>query len=380
MFWRKNKFKRRHVAPVQKNREYSNPFFPKPKQSYWSGERKYYLVSLFLIVLGSFYVVFLSGYLQIKNIQIEGNKYLSAEEIQHSISSVQNSKKLFFLPQNNYLFFDINEAQAKIVEDTQHRVVLESLEISKKFPSTVSINLKERIPSLVWVTQDKYYYIDLQGVITTETTPGNFDPDFPVINDKNDKPVQPQKQVVSEEMINFIFSIKENLPQKISLEAEEFNIPQIQCQERQSVRREVSLSQEYQEEVNQYTIDQDRKEIQEALANGEITIEESLELLKELETTNNNVNTNYNTNTNSGQVQEKIIYEDEYVPVDCDLVKLITEIHVQTSEGWEAYFEQSINLDQQLNNLFLVLKDKIGDNRAGLSYIDLRFPDRIYYK
>lgn len=50
-----------------------------------------------------------------------------------------------------------------------------------------------------------------------------------------------------------------------------------------------------------------------------------------------------------------------------------------TSEGWNIYFEKKENLEEQVNNLFLVLREKIKD-RKDLSYIDLRFGKKIFYK
>lgn len=55
------------------------------------------------------------------------------------------------------------------------------------------------------------------------------------------------------------------------------------------------------------------------------------------------------------------------------------EIHLTTSEGWQLYFDRTENPDRQLDNLILVLDEKIQD-RGVLEYIDLRFGDRIYYK
>ena len=59
---------------------------------------------------------------------------------------------------------------------------------------------------------------------------------------------------------------------------------------------------------------------------------------------------------------------------------LRNELRAVTDAGWEIYLLAEDNLDQQVEKLFLFLKNKkveIGDN---LEYVDLRFGDRIYYK
>lgn len=53
---------------------------------------------------------------------------------------------------------------------------------------------------------------------------------------------------------------------------------------------------------------------------------------------------------------------------------------VVTSENWKIYFDFNEDIIQQLDKLFLVLDQKIKDQRKNLQYIDLRFEDRIYYK
>ncbi|MFC1686320.1 cell division protein FtsQ/DivIB [Patescibacteria group bacterium] len=55
------------------------------------------------------------------------------------------------------------------------------------------------------------------------------------------------------------------------------------------------------------------------------------------------------------------------------------EIRVQTSEGWQAYFDTTRSAKVQLNRLSLALK-QITKPRKQLEYIDLRLNDRLFYK
>ncbi|MFN3301708.1 MAG: cell division protein FtsQ/DivIB [Patescibacteria group bacterium] len=50
-----------------------------------------------------------------------------------------------------------------------------------------------------------------------------------------------------------------------------------------------------------------------------------------------------------------------------------------TSEGWQIYFTPEEDINSQINNLFLILREKISD-RSQLDYIDLRFGNRLFYK
>lgn len=56
------------------------------------------------------------------------------------------------------------------------------------------------------------------------------------------------------------------------------------------------------------------------------------------------------------------------------------DIRVNTNEGWYILFDKSRDLKNQLQALELVLKEKIGEERKNLEYIDLRIENRAYYK
>ncbi|OGL72524.1 hypothetical protein A3C96_01325 [Candidatus Uhrbacteria bacterium RIFCSPHIGHO2_02_FULL_60_10] len=47
---------------------------------------------------------------------------------------------------------------------------------------------------------------------------------------------------------------------------------------------------------------------------------------------------------------------------------------------WQVYLTTAIPFDVQGNRLGLVLKEKVGDKRANLLYVDLRYNERIFFK
>ncbi len=56
------------------------------------------------------------------------------------------------------------------------------------------------------------------------------------------------------------------------------------------------------------------------------------------------------------------------------------ELKVNTHEGWYILFDTSRDFKNQLDNLKLVLEEKIKDGRKNLQYVDLRIESRVYYK
>lgn len=70
--------------------------------------------------------------------------------------------------------------------------------------------------------------------------------------------------------------------------------------------------------------------------------------------------------------------DDLGVPLEEILIISETKLNAKTLEGWEIYFNLEGDLDWQLEELAVVLKEKIpSEERGNLEYIDLRF-DKIY--
>lgn len=59
--------------------------------------------------------------------------------------------------------------------------------------------------------------------------------------------------------------------------------------------------------------------------------------------------------------------------------KWVNEVRVETELGWEVYFNTKDDTSTQINNLVVLLNEKLKD-RSKLNYIDLRFGNRVYYK
>ena len=77
----------------------------------------------------------------------------------------------------------------------------------------------------------------------------------------------------------------------------------------------------------------------------------------------------------------------ELEKVKIDIKKIIVladedfRVDVQTTEGWKIYFSTKDDLKSQVNSLNVFLGQKISpEKRSILQYIDVRIPNRVYYK
>ena len=104
------------------------------------------------IVLGIFLLIFLivSPIFNIENIEIEGNSILSNEKI-ISLSEIHIDENIF----------RINKMLVK--EKIKSNAYVESVEISRKLPNTIQIQIKERKVKYMLEYADGYVYVNSQG-------------------------------------------------------------------------------------------------------------------------------------------------------------------------------------------------------------------------
>lgn len=110
------------------------------------------LKTLFLLIISIAIIVLIgnSSLFNIKQIEVTGNSRLSENKI-ISISSLNIDTNIFR--------FSKHDVKKSLLENAY----IEDVKISRKLPSTVTIEIKERIPSYMLQFTDSYVYINNQG-------------------------------------------------------------------------------------------------------------------------------------------------------------------------------------------------------------------------
>lgn len=75
----------------------------------------------------------------------------------------------------------------------------------------------------------------------------------------------------------------------------------------------------------------------------------------------------------------QVLSETKSIRVQGYELKGIDAITMVSKDGWRVHFATDSDVKQSVDNLLLVLKEKI-TNPATLQYIDLRFGDRVFYQ
>jgi len=159
------------------------------------------------VVVSFLYFVFLSGYFQIKNVIIIGNKIVSQQEIENIVNP-WFSKNLLA---SNILFFKANEARADLINQI---IVIKNAYLRRKFPNTLEINIIEREPVIIWESGGERFWVDLEGVPFLKVSSGDSRPDLILVVDEKNAPVKIGQKIAGSKFPNFVKELSGKLPLK----------------------------------------------------------------------------------------------------------------------------------------------------------------------
>lgn len=143
------------IGVERKNKKNSKKKSTNKKNTKTKNEEHKNMKTLKIIALVCIFIVFAivllsSSLFDISTILVEGNSKLSDEKV-ISLSSIELHTNMFAL----------NKAQIK--SKLRESSYIENVKISRKLPSTIVINIDERIPTYMLQFADSYVYINNQG-------------------------------------------------------------------------------------------------------------------------------------------------------------------------------------------------------------------------
>ncbi len=245
--------------------------------------RLVYGVLLLIVIALTIYILIFSGSFTIQRVIVVGAENVSDERIEEPVNKEKENKLWGFLPGNNIFLYNTKRAQTSLLEEIAQ---IQSAKITRKLPNTLKVYIEEREPVMIWESNRKRYYLDIDGIVSKAIT-GGSEYDLPVIKDESNQELEPREKVVSAKFAEFVVDLANTFHQETSIEIGELLTPS----------------------------------------------------------------------------------------------PLSREIHIRTSEGWIIYFTSSRTLESQYTKLILVLNnDLTKEQRQNLEYIDLRIPDKIFYR
>jgi cell division septal protein FtsQ len=170
-------------------------------------------VFLMLVLTGLCYVFFFSNYLEIKNIEISGNRKIDNNEIRNVISEEINHKLLGFLPKNIFLV-NLGKINNNILEEFP---VAFKTEINRKLFNSLAVSIEERIAIAVWCGNNGCFNIDSEGVIFEKGQVNNF-----IVKKEGDFSIG--EKVINKDYLKNIIEIYRGMGNEFNIEVEEIHI------------------------------------------------------------------------------------------------------------------------------------------------------------
>ncbi|MFH2063232.1 MAG: hypothetical protein ABIJ46_03715 [bacterium] len=310
-------------------RSYGNPLFSgQQKKRRARDPRRIKAIAIGVLILAlillTFWYLFWGQAFRISNVSIEGATADTSTEIRGMIEERLKKRWLLVMPQSSIFIFDTDES----IGDIESRFYLEQLELRKKLPGTISVNVREREMVGAFLARGQFLAIDAEGYVIRELT--------------------------KRERVSLV-----DLPDGFE---------------------GVAASELGAESVNVVEIDQAAAEQETAKKNSN-----PLPLILDWE----KVGDNYHPGSAavSNEMLRLVLQANAQLPDVSDsgirwfaLDSAADTVDVMLKGGWHVYLTTLIPFDVQASRLSLVLKEKIGDRRDELEYVDLRYDERIFFR
>ena len=145
-----NKGKKKKNTKSNKNKAKGYSKNPNTKNKKVKMRKNAKIILYIILVVVIFILLINSPLFNVKKIEVEGNETVSDDKI-ISLSGLQ----LY----NNIFSFN----KLEIIENVKQNAYIEDVDISRKLPSTVIVNVVERAPKYMLQFADSYVYINNQG-------------------------------------------------------------------------------------------------------------------------------------------------------------------------------------------------------------------------
>lgn len=336
-FFAKRRSRRRDYASSERS---ANPIFKKPATR---STLPWMFLALFVVALGAFVYVLFAPQYRITSVTVSGAVKLDAASIAQFVNG-RLDRGLFGLQWRRVTYLTPTASITKDLRTSIERLIsLNGLTIERVGRNSLTVNVQERTPHLIWETANgTRYFIDEKGIVVERVT-SDVPSSFRTLVDSNGISADIGSQVVRPEYISTLETIEQRLP-ILSVNPVQFSTWIVECRK----------------------------------------IEEPTE-----------TNTNENSNVNEGSEGDSVLNINVNTATDdhntgqtiddapCDYRQLAVDdptLVVTTDEGWDIRMDISTNLDTQLKKLQVTLQQKFEDSREGLEYIDVRFGNKVYYK
>lgn len=330
--------RKRSIRDFHRKR-YGNPLFPQNKPrgradrkrsdgpSVW---RRILLTFLLLALLGTLGYGIWSPTFRITAMEIDGATPMTEQRIRELLHERLEKRILLVFPQSTIFFFDTKEA----IRDIEDVFFLEGMTVQKRLPGRITVSVREIPKKAVLFTDNRFNALSETGTLIRELT---------------EKEVQRMSDLPPN-----ITSVLVN-----ALGAEMVDLSALQPEIEEEGVEAVKLK------GNEFPLvfddEHDEDPFMDTYRPGDtVFIASTVALILQ-------ANTRLPDITNAAVRWFNVREKDEAVDV--------------MMEGdWHVYLTTALPFEVQGERLALILREKVGQNRDRLQYVDLRYNERIFFK
>lgn len=338
---------------------------------------------ILLVIVGLWFGLVKNSRLVVSVTQLNELEFLNADTVRENADNAISTPILGFWPRNSYVTVSTDRIEKTILDALGDDLSLKAVSVTKHWPNEIHINIEERVPAVAWVTKaidgnESFYLVDYDGTVS-QILP-NFDTvdqRLPRVRDDNREKLGLGWHIMSADYITFLMAVNDRFTGETGLSVDSYVFPETRCQERQFVAEKI-FEQEILESASEEFKDQ-KREIQELFQQGLLTIDQSLEQLEAIKQAE--IDKIGEVQSSSSGVQ-KLEWQAVYMDTECDYVNVATDLHVVVpvnGKSIEVKLDRGQDLTVQLENIVTVMQTEIEDINT-IQYIDVRIPDRVYYK
>ncbi|MBD3311739.1 MAG: hypothetical protein GF349_04605 [Candidatus Magasanikbacteria bacterium] len=293
-----------------------NPFVKKSKLSLLQ-KLEYLFLSLALFIMAAIFLY--HPYFQISDISVDGIKRIDKLEFREAVKGAMDYKRYFILPAKAYVMTDTTELKNLL----KSKYALSDINVEKKFPHYLKITVEEQLSTIIYDNGDRYSYLGKDGTIVEvlrETGEDEWIIKTKIVTSTNEN-----GEIISEEV-----------------EESRTHIPPVHA---------------IINEIGDYPIIYDKRHKKGEVNDVMLSEQSTMGILSWF----NNIK-KIDSLPRGYFLLENELGDSKYI----------------TENGWFLKINIADNSKEKLNKLLILLDDQINLDR--ISYVDLRFDGRIYWK
>ena len=299
-----------------------NPFYRDPRMKRTNWRRRAAVAAFVICGAGSALILLFHPFFHTREIVVTGTERLAPEDIRGAVSGIIAYKRLFFLPGENY--FLIREQE--IADILLQRFPLAAALVNKKFPRQIMVHVEERISTVIYDNGKEYAYVGSDG-----------------------KVVEVLRRVGEDEWSWAATNVSPSTSSTPNIGSERIHVPS---------------SETLTQEMGRYPIVYDTRETPTSgLKVNDVVLDKDLA---------------------KGIIQWFSWLEKKTdIPYAYMLLGAVGvgEGEIVTGEGWRLLVRLESEQDAQYEALASALRDYIQDKRPNqLTYVDVRFPRKVFWK